>query len=98
LIVERHIRVGKTVLGNLFRYYDKMELDDAEYIPVVRVIIEGIGKALTEAGAGKKDVKTVEETLKRFNRDLYLEGWLKNSPEDLGESVFDVYKYGTHPR
>jgi hypothetical protein len=110
--IMEHIRVGKSVLGDLYRHYNKVELDDAEYIPVVRVIIEGIAKALTEAGVGKKEVKAAEETLKKSNRDLYLEGWLKNAGEDLGESEVDleeeteegtycfdyIYKHGKHPR
>jgi hypothetical protein len=54
LIVETHISIGKTVLGDFYRYYNEVGLDDAEYIPVVRVIIEGIGKALIEAGGGQK--------------------------------------------
>jgi len=54
--VDEHIRVGKTALGDFYRHYNKVGLDDAEYIPVVRVIIKGIGKALAEAGVGKKDV------------------------------------------
>jgi hypothetical protein len=111
-IMEAHISIGKAVSSNFFRFYNKMELDDAEYIPVVRVIIEGIAKALTAAGADKKDVKAAEETLKKFNRDLYLEGWLKNAREKLGKSEFDmedetvngtyyfdyIYKHRRHPR
>jgi hypothetical protein len=99
-------------LGDFYRYYNEVGLDDAEYIPVVRVIIERIGKDLTEAGVGKKDVKAAEETLKKFNRDLYLKGWLRNAREDLAESEFDlgeeteegtycfncIYKHGRHPR
>jgi hypothetical protein len=110
--IREHIRVGKAVLADFYRHYDKVGLDDAEYIPVVRVIIEGIGKALAEAGVDKKDVKAAEETLKKFNLDLYLNGWLKNAREDLGESEFDledeteegtcnfdfIYRHGKHPR
>jgi len=110
--IREHIRVGKTVLADFYRHYSKVGLDDAEYVPVVRVIIEGIGKALAEAGAGKKDVKAAEETLKKFNRDLYLKGWLKNAREDLGKNEVDleeeteegtdyfdyIYKHGDHPR
>lgn len=89
-----------------------MGLDDAEYIPVIRVIVEGIAKAMTEAGADKKDVKAVEKILQKFNLDSYLKGWLKNAKEELGESEFDgeeeteegtyyfdyIYKHGEHPR
>ena len=100
------------LLDDFYRHYNEVGLDDAEYIPVVRVIIEGLGKALTEAGVGKKDVKAAEETLKEFNRGLYLKGWLKNAGEDLREREFDleeeteegtycfdcIYKHGRHPR
>jgi hypothetical protein len=91
--------------------YNKMGLDDAEYIPVIRVIIEGIVKAMTEAGLDKKEVKAGEKTLQRFNLDLYLKGWFKNAKKELGNE-FDVeeeteagtyyfeyiYKHGEHPR
>jgi len=63
VIVDTYISIGESVLSNLYRHYNKVGLDDAEYIPVVRVIIEGIAKAMTEAGVDKKEVKAVEKTL-----------------------------------
>jgi hypothetical protein len=112
VIVDTYISIGKSVLSNLYRHYNKFELDDAEYIPVIRAIIEGIAKAMTEAGVDKKDIKVVEKTLQKFNLDLYLKGWLKNAKEELGKSEFDkeeeteagtyyfdyIYKHGEHPR
>jgi len=78
---------------------------------VVRVIIEGIGKAMTEAGLDRKEVKGAEKTFRGFNLDLYLKGWLKNAKEELenefdtgeetaaGTYYFDyIYKHGEHPR
>ncbi len=87
-------------------------MDDAEYIPIIRVIIEGIVNAMAEAGADKKDARAIEKTLKKFNLDLYLKGWLKNAKEELGKSEFDmeeeteagtyyfdyIYKHCEHPR
>lgn len=109
--MDTYISVGKAILGDFYRHYNKVELDDAEYIPVIRVIIEGIAKAMTEAGVDKKEVKAAEKTLQRFNLDLYLKGWLKNAKEELGDEFemeeeteagtyyFDyIYKHGEHPR
>jgi hypothetical protein len=110
--VDIYVSTGKAILGDFYRHYNKVGLDDAEYIPVIRVIIEGIAKAMTEAEVGKKEVKAVEKTLQKFNLDLYLKGWLKNAREELGKSEFDVeeetetgsyyfyyiYKHGEHPR
>jgi len=110
--VDTYISIGKVVLSGLYRHYNKLGLDDAEYIPVIRVIIEGIAKAMTEAGLDKKGAKVAEKTLQRFNLDLYLKGWLKNAKEELGKSEFDldeeteagtyyfdyIYKHGEHPR
>jgi hypothetical protein len=110
--VDPHITIGKAVLKNLFRFYEERGLDDAEYIPVVRVIIDGIAQAMTSAGLDKKDVKTAEKTLRAFNRDLYVDGWVNNAREESGEREFDmeaeaaegnyyfdyVYKHGEHPR
>jgi hypothetical protein len=112
VIVDTYISIGKAILSNLYRHYNKVGLDDAEYIPVIRVIIEGIAKAMAETGVDKKDVKAVEKALQRFNLDLYLKGWLKNAKEELGKSEFDleeeteagtyyfdyIYKHGEHPR
>ena len=110
--MDTYISIGKSVLSNLYRHYNKFKLDDAEYIPVIRAIIEGIAKAMTEAGLDKKESAAVEKTLKKFNLDLYLKGWLKNAREELGKSEFDreeeteegtyyfdyIYKHGEHPR
>lgn len=109
--MDAYISVGKAVLSDFYRHYNKVGLDDAEYIPVIRVIIEGIAKAMTEAGVDKKEVKAAEKTLQRFNLDLYLKGWLKNAKEELGDEFemeeeteagayyFDyIYKHGEHPR
>jgi hypothetical protein len=112
LTMDTYISIGKAVLSDLYRHYNKVGLDDAEYIPVIRVIIEGIGKALTETGVDKKDVKAAEKALQKFNLDLYLKGWLKNAKDELGKSEFDleeekeagtyyfdyIYKHGEHPR
>ena len=110
--MDTYVRVGKAVLSDFYRHYNKVGLDDAEYIPVIRLSIEGIGKSMIEAGAEKREVKAVEKTLKKFNVDLYLKGWLKNAKEELGKSKFDmeeetgagtyyfdyIYKHGEHPR
>jgi len=112
LTVDIYISIGKKVLSNLYHHYNKAGLDDAEYIPIIRVIIEGIVNAMAEAGADKKDARAIEKTLKKFNLDLYLKGWLKNAKEELGKSEFDmeeeteagtyyfdyIYKHGEHPR
>jgi len=110
--VDTHIAIGKAVLSDLFRFYEEKGLDDAEYIPIVRVIIEGMAKAMTSVGLDKKDVKATEKTLRTFNRDLYVDGWVNNAREESGEREFDmegeaaegnyyfdyVYKHGEHPR
>ncbi len=110
--MDTHISIGKAVLSNLFRFYKKRELDYAEYIPVVRLIIEGIAKGLNAAGLDKEDVKAAEETLRAFNRDLYVEEWLKHAREESGDTKLDteaetaegtyysdyIYKHGEHPR
>ena len=110
--MDTHVSIGKAVLGDLFRFYEERGLDDAEYIPVVKVIIEGIAKAPTSAGLDKKDIKAAEKKLRAFNRDLYVDGWVNNAREESGEKELDmaaetaegsyyfdyVYKHGEHPR
>jgi hypothetical protein len=57
-----------------------------------------------------KNIQALKETLKKFNRDLYISGWLTQAKEaenelnleeesEAAEYYFDyVYEHGEHPR
>ncbi|MCP4716901.1 MAG: hypothetical protein GY868_17390 [Deltaproteobacteria bacterium] len=112
--MDVYLDLGKTVLKDYFAYYHKHSLDDTEYIPVVKVIINGFKKTMQAAGIDKKDINKVAKELKVFNRNFYVEVWLKHAEEDneddnepvdvkeeteLSEHCFDyIYKHEEHPR
>jgi hypothetical protein len=104
--------IGMTILKNFFDYYCEQRLDDAEYIRVVKVIINGIQESMLSLGVSDKEAESLNEKLTGFNRELYKDLWLKNAkknedPEDIdldseSESAayyFDyIYEHGEHPR
>ena len=107
--MDTYLNIGKSILQDYFNYYCEESLDDAEYIPVVKVIIDGITKSMDSEHFKGEDIQNIKETLKEFNRDLYVANWLKQTKEDEGsldsegetESAtyyFDyIYEHGEHP-
>ena len=111
---QSYFKVGKTILHKYFDYYTNNTLDDVEYIPVVRLIIEGIAEEMRFSGMLEPNCKEVAEKLKSFNRSLYQNIWIEHAKEDedpdeepfdlekeyqLGKYTFDyIYKHGKHPK
>ena len=87
-------------------------MDDEDYIPVVKVIINGMQESMLSSGIAEKDVESLKNRLIEFTRELYKERWLEHAREDEdsenldldGESesatfYFDyIYEHGEHPR
>ncbi len=109
--MEEYLKIGESILREYFDYYRKHSIDDAEYIPVVKVIIQGICKSMTLSNSDKKGIGKVNNQLKDFNRKLYTDLWIKNTKENEGDDInvaketasakyyFDyVYKNEKHPR
>jgi hypothetical protein len=110
---QNYLKVGETILQKYFDYYRKNSLDDTEYIPVVRLIIEGIAEEMRSSGILEPNCKEVAEKLKSFNRSLYQNIWIKHAKEDedpeegplnlgkeseLAKYTFDyIYKHRKHP-
>ena len=65
-----------------FKYYAKHSLDDTKYIPVVKIIINSIERAMKADGFENRDIKSVEEELVQLNMRLYIERWLRQAKED----------------
>jgi len=107
---EVYLRIGRSILRNYFDYYTKNSMDDAEYIPTVRVIIEGITEEMRSSGMGKPNCKEMTEKLKDYNREMYQNIWIEHAKEDeepfdlereyqLAKYTFDyIYEHGEHPR
>ncbi len=109
--MKEHLKIGESILQEYFDYICKYSTDDAEYIPVVKVIIQGICKSMTLSNSDKKEIRKVNNQLKDFNRKLYTDLWIKNTKENEGDDIdvdketksakyyFDyVYKNVGHPR
>lgn len=104
------LKIGKAILLDYFDYYVENSMDDGEYIPIVRVIIEGIAKEMESCGMGQQGRNELIEKLKNFNRQIYQNRWIKQVEEAEGQldkekefqeanKTFDyVYKHGKHPR
>ena len=108
--MDTHLNIGKSILHDFFDFYRKQGLDDVEYIPIVKIIINGASKPIPFSDLSDADIQHIKDTLKEINRDLYVGIWLKHAKEDEGninveeetESAryyFDyIYEHGKHPR
>jgi hypothetical protein len=110
---EIFLKVGKAILQNYFDYSTKNSIDDAEYIPTVRVIIEGITKEMKSSGMGESNCHELSEKLKTFDRQMYQNIWIEHAKEDedpdegpldlekeyeLAKYTFDyIYEHGEYP-
>ena len=109
---DNYENIGIAILKNFFDYYREQTLDDEDYIPVVKVIINGMQESMLSSGIAEKDVESLKNRLIEFTRELYKERWLEHAREDEdsenldldGESesatfYFDyIYEHGEHPR
>jgi len=110
---QPYLKIGRTILRKYFDYYTENSLDDKEYLPVVRLIIEGIAEQMRFSGMLGPSCDEVAEKLKAFNRSLYQNIWIEHAKEDedldeepldLGKEyefakyTFDyIYEHGEHP-
>ncbi len=110
---QGYVGIGKTILRKYFDYCQKNTLDDVEYIPVVRLIIEGTAEEMKSTGLLESTCKEVVKKLKDFNRQMYQNIWVEHAKEDedpdeepfdlekeyrLAKYTFDyIYKHGKHP-
>ena len=69
---EVNLKIGRTILRKYFDYYKEKSLDDTEYIPVVRLIIEGIAQEMGSSGLLEPNCREVAGKLKAFNGSLKL--------------------------
>lgn len=110
---EVYLKIGRSILQDYFDYNKKNPVDDTEYIPIVRVIIEAITKETKSSGMGKGDCAEMAEKLKAFNRTLYQNIWIEHAKEnedpdeepadlekeyEMARYTFDyIYEHGEHP-
>ena len=90
-----YLKIGRSILRNYFDFYTKNSMDDAEYIPTVRVIIEGIAEEMRSSRMGEPNCDEIAEKLKTYNREMYQNIWIEHAKEDEepeDEEPFDLEK------
>jgi hypothetical protein len=105
-----YLKIGRSILQRYLDYSTKKTIDDSEYIPTVRVIIEGITEEMRSCGMGRPNGDELAEKLRTFNRQMYQNVWIKHAREDeeqfdlekelqAAQYYFDyIYEHGKHPR
>jgi hypothetical protein len=103
---EELVRVYETSIPALQAHAREQSMDDAEYILVVRVLIETAETLLEEIGHPASGIETAAWKLMEFAKDLYVRFCLEQNPEianreDFAEEsreLFDyVFFHGTYP-
>jgi hypothetical protein len=105
-----YLKIGRSILQRYLDYSTKKTIDDSEYIPTVRVIIEGITEEMRSCGMERPNGDELAEKLRTFNRQMYQNVWIKHAREDeeqfdlekelqAAQYYFDyIYEHGKHPR
>ena len=108
-MMDTHLNIGKSILQDYYDYYREQVLDEAEYISVVKIIINGAVKPVPSSDLSDADSRHIKDTLKEFNRDLYVDAWLEQAEEsenkidreaetESAKYYFDyIYEHGEHP-
>jgi hypothetical protein len=98
--------IGKSIIKKLHYHAAKVALDDPEYIPVIKKILDGIVDELSNRNFSKTEAGSLKKSLKQYARDLYIKAYIKNKLEnetveeagEMGKEYFEyVYRYGRHP-
>lgn len=104
--------IGMSVLSKFLDYYEEAELYDLQYIPVVKVIVNGIRESMLSANLAEKDIEALKERLIEWNRGIYKDLWLEHAKEEEDPARLDleyeaeeaaycfdyIYEHGKHPR
>jgi uridine kinase len=87
--MDNLIKIGKSILDNYSDYADTAFLDDeAEYLPTLKVIIEGILETV-ESSVEKEKIESIFiDHLKQH----YVSLWIKHTMEDEEDPDIDYEK------
>jgi len=66
--MDDYENIGISILKNFFDYYCEEKLDDAEYIPVVKVIINGIQESMLSSGVPEISKDQLEDIIQNVVR------------------------------
>jgi hypothetical protein len=79
--------IGKAIIKREHEHFVQETIDNSDYIPFVKITIEGVIDYLMTEGATEKEITTVASTLKAHGKKLFVTYWLKGveDGEDEGE-------------
>mmetsp|Transcript_18293 Transcript_18293/g.8513 ORF Transcript_18293/g.8513 Transcript_18293/m.8513 type:complete len:118 (+) Transcript_18293:37-390(+) len=101
--------IGKGIIKRLHQHSEVNLLDDADYIPILKRIIEAIGVHISQSDKSKSGIDGLTGTLIGYARDLYVELCqihAEENNEDISleeikeesEEYFDyIYEHEDHP-
>jgi len=78
------------VMDSLHEKNEIVQMDDLEYIPLVKTIILGVMKGMSYDN--EKEVERINKKLYTYSRGLYLKIWLSNGEE--GEDIEQAKQEG----
>ena len=106
MTAEELVRIYETNIRALQKHAKDQSMDDAEYIRVVRVLIEAAETLFAEIERSEEKIKTAAWKLMEYAKDLYVRFCLEQNPEiankeDYAEESGELFDYvlfhGTYP-
>lgn len=100
--VEATISVGSEVLSRLFAYYDRYQMDDAEFAPLVGCLLDGVDSGLRVAGvardvAGEARNRLLEQALRTYTAVCAQNDPSGADAKEEGETFLYLMKHGRWP-
>ncbi|MDM8546270.1 hypothetical protein [Candidatus Venteria ishoeyi] len=81
--------IGKEIIKSLNDYNEKMGLDDAEYIPLIKRVIEAITIFLDKSNQSNEESNAINTALFNYSKELYIDLCQKHAIEDNEEITID---------
>ncbi|MCD5380523.1 hypothetical protein LR004_01220 [Candidatus Gracilibacteria bacterium] len=79
-----------SIISNIHKKNEILKMDDLEYIPLLKTIILGVEKGISDGS--NKEVEIMKKKLFLYSRELYLKDWLNNGEE--GEDIEQARQEG----
>jgi hypothetical protein len=97
---------GIVILKNLHDKNEKETMDDLEYIPIIKTVINSFTEYATSIELSSESISKLHKELTTYAENLYLNSWMKNAAEEENEKdvKFEgmeyfkyVYKHEEYP-